>query len=63
VLNEGQAIAVAGCRSHPREREADAGRRTVFSVGSDDAVFEAPEGLIGANPINVGAERFDASPD
>jgi hypothetical protein len=50
VLNEGQAIAVARCRSRPREREADAGRRTVFSVGSDDAVFEAPQALVGADP-------------
>ena len=63
VLNEGQAIAVARCRSRPWEREADAGRRTVFSVGSDDAVFEAPQVLTGASPINVGAERFDASQD
>jgi hypothetical protein len=63
VLNEGQTIAVAGCRSRPWEREADAGRRTVFSVGSDDAVFEAPQDLVDASPINVSAERFDACYD
>lgn len=59
VLNEGQAIAVAGCRSRLREREADAGRRTVFSVGSDNTVFENPTGLVGDRPIGVSAERFD----
>ena len=59
VLNEGHAIAVARCRSRPWEREADAGRRTVFSVGSDDAVLEAPQALVGASPIGVSAERFD----
>ena len=28
-------------------------------MGSDDAVFEAPQDMVDASPINVSAERFD----
>jgi hypothetical protein len=63
VLNEGQAIAVAKRRRDLRERETAAGRRMVLSVGSDDAVFEVPNALVGAVPIGVNAERFERSQD
>ena len=58
VLNEGQAIAVAKRRRNLRERETAAGRRMVLSVGSDDAVFEVPNALVGVSLVDVGAERF-----
>ncbi len=63
VLNEGQAIAVAKRRRDLRERETAAGRRMVLSVGSDDAVFEVPNALVGASPVDVSAERFERSQD
>ena len=63
VLNEGQAIAVAKRRRDPRERETAAGRRMVLSVGSDDAVFEVPNALVGVSPVDVGAERFERFQD
>jgi hypothetical protein len=57
VLNEGQAIAVAK-NVRVRANEFNPVARAVVNIGSDDAVLEMPNGLVGANPINVNADRF-----
>lgn len=59
VLNEGQAIAVAK-NVRVRANEFNPVARAVVDIGSENADFEMPINLVGADPVGVSAERFDA---
>jgi hypothetical protein len=52
VLNEGQAIAVAK-NVKVRQNEMSTPARPIISVGPDNANFQLPSGLVGANPFDV----------
>jgi hypothetical protein len=58
VLNEGQAIAVAK-NVKVRQNEMSTPARPVISIGSDNTNFQAPSGLVGANPFDVNNDNFD----
>ena len=58
VLNEGQAIAVAK-NVRVRANEMGGPARPIISIGSDNPAYEAAANLVGANPIDVNADRFD----
>jgi hypothetical protein len=58
VLNEGQAIAVAK-NVKVRANEMNTQARSVISIGADNTAFQAPSGLIGANPFDVNNDNYD----
>ena len=58
VLNEGQSIAVAK-NVRVRANEMSTPARPIISIGADNTAFEAPQGLVGATPIDVNSDRYD----
>jgi hypothetical protein len=58
VLNEGQAIAVAK-NVKVRANEMNTQARSIISIGPDNANFQVPSGLIGANPFDVNNDNYD----
>ena len=60
MLNEGQAIAVAK-NVRVRANEMNPQARAIVNIGAENTAFELPNALVGANPIDVHAARFDLS--
>jgi hypothetical protein len=58
VLNEGQAIAVAK-NVKVRQNEMSTPARPIISIGPDNANFQTPSGLVGANPFDINSDTFD----
>jgi hypothetical protein len=58
VLNEGQAIAVAK-NVKVRANEMNTQARSIISIGPDNANFQVPSGLVGANPFDVNNNYYD----
>jgi hypothetical protein len=58
VLNEGQALAVAK-NVKVRQNEMSTPARPIISISPDNANFQMPSGLVGANPFDVNNDSFD----
>ena len=58
ILNEGQAIAIAR-NVKVRQNEMSTPARPVISIGSDNANFQAPSGLVGTTPFDVNSDAYD----